>query len=200
MKKSSSQSSCRQRMRQAQELAGLGLQESETEGRSASMDLCSLKHAELAKHFKSTMEESCSREDNVKHDEGYKAVLARGRRSSFSKEQQQDSWIRFPHVPLRANDAVSAYTPLITHVGSSWIAETTRTKYPKHWDTMVEPVLPLVRNQYVRPLGDMFFLLIRLEAVSWETYHRGTVFEVRRKSQLFWSKKCRRHQVDNSSK
>ena len=72
------------------------------------MDVSHFGQAELSKHHKGTV---VLWEDDVKNDDGYRAVFTEKWRISFEKPRTRVSTIL--GIAEDANDAVSAYTPRV---------------------------------------------------------------------------------------
>ena len=71
------------------------------------MDLCHLKHTELAKHIQKCIGRVVFRRDNIKDDNGYRAVPKKAHR--LHRQQREFFRKEFP-MAGEANDAVSAQT------------------------------------------------------------------------------------------
>ena len=119
------------------------------------MDLCHLKNAEL------TRSESCSGENNVKDEEGCRAVFTEQGTSAspMAAAKFSDTISKLPDMAGETSDAISAYTQVkMTEADGLlrmpkekcpeiWIRIPPRQR-PNGWNNIEDPVVPLERHLY----------------------------------------------------
>ena len=125
------------------------------------MALCFLKYAELANRLQTYKGRVVLRGDNIKDEEGYRAVFTEqgASASQMVGAKTLDACARMPGMAGSAADAVSAYT----QVNMAWARDLLklsekecpviwirlpRGRWPKEWRSMNEPVVPLLVNLY----------------------------------------------------
>ena len=132
------------------------------------MDICHLKNAELEAKHQKYKGRVVLRGDIVKDDSGSYAVFTEqgSSASQMTAAKIMDIISRLPGCDGQAADAVSAYTQVkmedahkLFKIPKSecpdiWI-RLPRHKWPKSWSSMEDPVVPLERNLYGRPLAGL---------------------------------------------
>ncbi len=134
------------------------------------MDLCHLKHSELAEHFHVYKGRVVFRGDQVKDESGYYAVFSEQGTSAsqMAAAKTLDAMARMPGMDGENSDAVGAYTqvPLIDQgvlLGKgkrdyieTWIS-LPRNRRPQEWDQIEDPVCLLRLNLYGHPLAGLLW-------------------------------------------
>ena len=148
------------------------------------MDICHLKNAELEAKHQKYKGRVVLRGDIVKDDSGSYAVFTEqgSSASQMTAAKVMDIISRLPGCAGQAADAVSAYAqvkmedaPKLLKIPKSecpdiWIRQP-RHKWPESWSSMEDPVVPLERNLYGRPLAGL--LWERHFVQEWETSQNG---------------------------
>ena len=132
------------------------------------MDLCQLKQAERPKHLQKYKGRVALWEENVTDNDGYKAVCT----EQGASRRQQNVWIHTFQTSWsdRRNQrrGISAYTQVNlaeshrlmrlpeTECPHIWI-RFPPSRRPKNLNAIVEPVVPLERNQYGHPWAGLLF-------------------------------------------
>ena len=134
------------------------------------MDICHLKNAELEAKHQKYKGRVVLRGDIVKDNSGSYAVFTEqgSSASQMTAAKIMDIISRLPGCDGQAADAVSAYTQVkmedahkLLKIPKSecpdiWI-RLPRHKWPKSWSSMEDPVVPLERNLYGRPLAGLLW-------------------------------------------
>ena len=134
------------------------------------MDICDLKNAELEAKHQKYKGRVVLRGDIVKDDTGFYAVFTEQGSSASQMTAAKIMVIisKLPGCDGQAADAVSAYTqvkmedaPKLLKIPKSecpdiWI-RLPRHKWPKSWSNMEDPIVPLERNLYGRPVAGQFW-------------------------------------------
>ena len=134
------------------------------------MDICHLKNAELETKHQKYKGRVVLRGDIVKDDSGSCAVFTEqgSSASQMTAVKVMDIISRLPGCAGQTADAVSACTlvkmvdaPKLLKMPKSecpdiWI-RLPRHKWPKSWSSMEDPVVPLERNLYSRPLAGLLW-------------------------------------------
>ena len=150
------------------------INEARKEGRTvhfaSSVDSCHLKNSELEPKFQKYKGQVVLRGDIVKDDSGSYAIFTEqgSSASQMTAAKIMDIISRLPGCDGQAADAVSAYTQVkmedahkLLKIPKSecpdiWI-RLPRHKWPKSWSNMEDPVDPLERNLYGRPLAGLLW-------------------------------------------
>ena len=107
------------------------------------VDLCHLKHAELAKHFPKCKGRVMLGRENVKDDNGYREVFAEQGALALEKKRHT-LWIQLPDILVvwQGNRMTQYPRTFKAHVGRSQIAEIVGDKMPTSMDmdtTITQP-------------------------------------------------------------
>ena len=134
------------------------------------MDICHLKNAELEPKYQKYKGRVVLRSDIVKDDSGSCAVFTKqgSSASQMTAATVMDVITRQPDCAGQGADAVSAFSqvkivdaPKLPNVPKSECPDTwirlPRNKWPKSWSNIEDPVVPLERNPYGRPLAGLWW-------------------------------------------
>ena len=155
------------------------------------MHICHLKNAELESQFQEYKGRVVLRGDTVQDDSRAHAVFTE--QGSFASQMTaakvMDVIARLPDCAGHAADAISAYTQVKMEDAPRWLKipksecpdiliRLPRHKWPKCWENIGDPVVPLARNLYGHPLAGLMwkrqFEELFLER-GWEKYRLGNV-------------------------
>ena len=128
------------------------------------MDLCHLKHSELAPAFHKYKGRIVFRGDIVKDENDFYAVFSEQGTSAshMAAAKFLDAIARLPGCKGKDSDAIGAYTqvPLsaIPTATETWIS-LPRSQWPKEWHDLPyqDPVVRLERNLYGHPLAGLYW-------------------------------------------
>jgi hypothetical protein len=134
------------------------------------MDLCHLKHAELAEALQSYKGRVVFRGDTMRDEDGFLAVFSEqgASASSMAASKVLDAIGRFPGNDSEDSDALGAYTQVLLKdvykllgckpedIPEIWI-KLPRDQRPAWWDTIEDPVCLLTRNLYGHPLAGLIW-------------------------------------------
>ena len=138
------------------------------------MELCFLKHAEKSEEFQKYKGRVVFRGDQVKDEEGYRAVFSEQGTSAshLTAAKFLDTISRFPGMKGEEADATSAYTQVILADMKHIVEEELWVTIPQHirpesWKGIKDPVCPVLRNLYGHPLAGLL----------WEKHAEKILFE-----------------------
>ena len=129
------------------------------------MDLCHLKNSELEPQFQRYRGRVVLRGDTVEDDSGANAVFSEqgSSASQMTGAKVMDVIARLPDCDGQAADAISAWRMLKNYSKSPksecpdvWIRLPKHT-WPKSWEYIEDPVVPLERNLYGHPLAGLLW-------------------------------------------
>ena len=135
------------------------------------MQLCHIKHSELAKHLQSFKGRVVFRGDTVKDETGYLAVFSEQGTSASHLEAAKflDAISRFPDCDGEEADTTGAYnqSELPSSCPPTWI-RLPRDRWPKEWHgKFTDPVVKLRVSLYGHPLAGLY----------WENHCRDAILK-----------------------
>ena len=167
------------------------------------MALCFLKNAELEKALQKYKGRVVLRGDQVKDEHGFQAVFTEqgASASHMVAAKSLDGIARMPGMAGSAADARSAYTQVPLSMLSEllqipehecqkiWVS-LPRDRWPKHWRSIEDPVVPLDRNLYGHPLAGLLwekYLEHQLSKIGWRKVRGWECLYLHPKDKLFLS-------------
>ena len=167
------------------------------------MDLCHLKHAELAPELQKYKGRVVFRGDQVKDETGLSAVFTEqgASASQMAAAKFLDTIARMQGMSGQAADGIKAYTQVQLSLASellglpknecpeTWIS-LPPSRQPASWKNIKDPVCPLERNLYGHPLAGLLwekYLEAALRKIRWEKIPGWECLYVHRQKRLFLS-------------